>query len=300
MTEPAAPEGPARDHLTGRYLEPMRLAIRAMLARQPAPLAEFLLFGFKMAWACLFGALMLGMLIASDLTWNDDWPIHRYDALFVAALAIQCLLLIFKMESLEEARVIFAYHVVGTIMEVFKTAVGSWVYPEEAFFRIAGVPLFSGFMYACVGSFIARAIRIFDMRFTDYPPAWTTWLLALAIYVNFFSHHYLPDIRWVLFAATILLFYKVKIYFTIEDKARWMPLLLATILTGVFMWIAENIGTFTGAWLYPGQEEWHPVSLAKFGSWYLLLFVSFVLVTLVSPPQPPDSIADQSPGKSPS
>jgi len=31
------------------------------------------------------------------------------------------------------------------------------------------VPLFTGFMCGSVGSFIARAIRVFDMRFSDYP-----------------------------------------------------------------------------------------------------------------------------------
>lgn len=70
-------------------------------------------------------------------------------------------------------------------------------------FRLWGVPLFSGFMHASVGSFIARAIRVCDMRFAPYPPAWQTRALAVAIYVNFFAHHWLPDARWLLFAATV-------------------------------------------------------------------------------------------------
>ena len=37
-------------------------------------------------------------------------------------------------------------------MEVFKTEAGSWTYPEDNLLRIGGVPLFSGFMYAAVGS----------------------------------------------------------------------------------------------------------------------------------------------------
>ena len=53
---------------------------------------------------------------------------------------------------------------VGTVMEMFKTGVGSWIYPEPSFFRIGGVPLFSGFMYAAVGSYIARAWRLFDFQ----------------------------------------------------------------------------------------------------------------------------------------
>src|SRR5262245_66439744 len=97
------------------------------------------------------------MLITATYLWypRDAW-LARYDFIFLAALAIQAAMLGFRLETLEEAKVILIFHVVGTVMEVFKTGVGSWVYPEPCFFRIAGVPLFSGFMYARVGSYLAR------------------------------------------------------------------------------------------------------------------------------------------------
>jgi uncharacterized membrane protein YoaT (DUF817 family) len=57
---------------------------------------------------------------------------------------------------------------------------------------LAAVPLFSGFMYAAIGSYMARAWRLLDLRFVGYPPLGAPWLLAVAAYVNFFSHHYLP------------------------------------------------------------------------------------------------------------
>lgn len=276
-------------HQTGPTLEPLRRLIRGRLAALPPGLSEFILFGLKQAWACLFGGLMLGLIILTKLVWQPDWPVYRYDALFLMALAIQVTFLMLKMETLEEAKVILIYHVVGTVMEIFKVHTGSWTYPEEALLRIGGVPLFSGFMYASVGSYMARAIRIFDMRFTHYPPFWATAVLAIAIYANFYAHHYLPDIRILLFAATVLLFGRVRIYYTVEIKPRWMPLVLAAFLTSIFLWIAENIGTATGVWLYPGQHVWHMVSFNKLGSWYLLLYVSFVLVTIVCRPRPPDT-----------
>jgi uncharacterized membrane protein YoaT (DUF817 family) len=282
----AAPREP---HAVGRHLNPLRLRIRAGLARLPAPLAEFILFGLKQAWACLFAAIMLGLLIATKLVWQPDWPIHRYDALFVAALVVQVGMLLLKLESLDEAKVILIYHIVGTVMEIFKTHMGSWSYPEAAIMRIDGVPLFTGFMYACVGSYMARAIRIFDMRFTHYPSLAVTAPLAIAIYVNFFSHHFTIDLRYLLFLWTALVFWRVRIYFTVDHAARWMPLLVAALLTSFFLWVAENIGTLTGTWIYPGQSGgWRPVSLQKLGSWYLLLVISFVLVTLVDRPRPPD------------
>jgi uncharacterized membrane protein YoaT (DUF817 family) len=268
----------------------LRLRARRLLARLPEPLAELILFGLKQAWACLFAAIMLGLLVATHFVWRPDWPIHRYDALFAAAVLIQIAFLALRLESLDEAKVILIYHVVGTAMELFKTHMGSWSYPEPALIRIESVPLFSGFMYAAVGSYLARAMRIFDMRFTRYPPLGWTILLAIAIYANFFSHHFLPDLRWLLFAGSLLLFGRVRIYFTVDSKARWMPMIVAGLLTAFFLWIAENIGTATGTWLYPGTVGWHPVSLQKFGSWYLLLTISFVLVSLVNRPRPPDAV----------
>ena len=274
-------------HETGPYLEPLRLLIHGQLARLPWWLSEFILFGLKQAWACLFAAIMLGLMISTKFVWQPDWLLHRYDFLFLVALAIQGIFLRFKFESWDEAKVILVYHVTGTIMEIFKVHMGSWAYPEPSIVQIAGVPLFSGFMYAAVGSFIARTIRIFDMRFTHYPPMWLTGALAIAIYVNFFSHHYMPDIRYGLFAATVIIFWRVDVHFTTDRTTLSMPLTVAAFLSALFLWLAENIGTVTGTWIYPSQKTWHMVSLGKLGSWYLLLYVSFVLVTLVLKPRAP-------------
>ena len=54
--------------------------------------------------------------------------------------------------------------------------------------------------------------------------------------------------------------------------------------------VSENIATWSHAWLYPAQQGgWTPVSVAKIGSWYLLMIISFVLVTLVHRPKAMDS-----------
>lgn len=251
-------------------------------------LYEFLLFGFKQGWACLFGALMLALLLATHFLYPADAALARYDFLTLAAIAIQAGMLAFRLETWGEAKVILIFHVVGTVMELFKTAAGSWVYPEPSLLRIGGVPLFSGFMYAAVGSYIARVWRIFDFRYSNYPPRWATWLLAAAIYVNFFAHHWTLDLRWLLFAATALLFWRTRVHFRNWRAHRWMPLLLGFGLVALFIWFAENIGTFARAWSYPGQENgWEMVGLAKLGSWYLLMLISFVLVSLVQPIRPP-------------
>jgi uncharacterized membrane protein YoaT (DUF817 family) len=252
-----------------------------MRARLPFALAELIMFILKQAWACLFGFLMLAGLLLSDQIWPDHWALTRYDALLIYAVAIQLGFLALKLETLQEAKVILLFHLTGTAMELFKVNVGSWAYPEPALSKLWGVPLFSGFMYAAVGSFIARVVRIFDMRFAPYPPFWAATLLATAIYGNFFAHHYLPDMRVALMIGTVLLFGATRVWFRIGQQTYWMPMPLAAFLASFFMWIAENIGTMTGTWLYTGQSRLDLVSLSKMGSWYMLLYVSFVTVTLV-------------------
>jgi len=185
--------------------------------------------------------------------------------------------------------VIFLFHVVGTAMEIFKTAHGSWVYPEAAFFRIGGVPLFTGFMYACVGSYMMRAWALFDFRFRNHPPLWQVGALAAAIYANFFTHHYVSDMRLALFAFSGMIFWRTTIYYRIHHSWRTMPLLLAAFLAASFIWLAENIATYSHIWLYPDQiAAWKPVGLGKLGSWFLLQIVSYALVALACRPQPPD------------
>jgi uncharacterized membrane protein YoaT (DUF817 family) len=246
---------------------------------------EFLLFGLKQAWACLFGALMLALLVGTYLFWPHDALLARYDFLVIASVAIQALLLLLKLERWDEAAVILIFHMVGTVMEIFKTAHGSWIYPEDSVLRIGGVPLFTGFMYACVGSYIARAWRLFEFTFVRYPPFWSAHVLAVLIYVNFFSHHYVTDMRLGLFVLSALLFGRCWIVYTPDRAARRMPLLLGLMLVALFIWLAENLGTAAGAWIYPSQREgWHMVPIEKLGAWYLLMTISFVLVSLVHRP----------------
>lgn len=265
-------------------------AAHGVLARLPRGrladgAVEFLVFGLKQAWACLFGGLMLGMILVTRLWWPEI-GLARYDAWFLAALLIQIGMLAFRLETPSEAKVILIFHVVGTGMELFKTAAGSWIYPGEALFRLGGVPLFSGFMYACVGSYMARIQRIFDIRFSHYPPVWATVLLALAIYINFFSHHFIFDFRFVLFAVLGLLYFRSSMHYRVFRFRHRMPMLVAFLLVALFIWIGENIGTWSRAWIYPDQADgWSLVSWSKLGSWYLLMLISVVLVTLVHPPK---------------
>ena len=248
---------------------------------------EFIRFGIKQGWACLFGALMLAMLLGTHLWWPAHPVVARYDALTVAAILIQLLMLRFGLETLDEAKVILLFHLTGTGMELFKTSVGSWLYPEPSLLHIGGVPLFTGIMYASIGSYIARCWRLFAFRFTRHPPFWATAALSVAIYANFFTHHYGPDLRLALFAAAALLFGRTTIHFRVWQTWRSMPLLLGLGLVALFIWFAENIGTFAGGWIYPNQAHgWAPVGVGKLGSWFLLMLISYVMVSAINRPRP--------------
>ena len=232
----------------------------------------------------MFGGFLLATMIITSY-WYPLESIHRYDFIFIASIVFQVFLLITKLEKPREAVVIVVFHIVATIMELFKTSDGidSWAYPEDYFFGIGNVPLFAGFMYSAVGSYIARIWRIFDFQYSHYPSKATTVVLVVLIYANFFSHHYVWDFRWVLLGLTIFLFYRTNIYFRIIKTNRHMPILLGWLFVALFIWFAENIATYTNIWIYPNQAvEWKMVPVAKLSSWYLLMLLSFVLVSLIN------------------
>ncbi|MFK4729703.1 DUF817 domain-containing protein [Agromyces mediolanus] len=259
-----------------------------------AKLLEFLVFGAKQAWACVFGAALLAVIVAARLWYPDDVWLARNDALTLAAIAIQIVMLATRLESGRELWVIVLFHLTGTAMELFKTDVGSWSYDGDGILRIGAVPLFSGFMYAAVGSYMVRVYRLFDLRFSRYPRRWLTAIVAVAIYANFFGHHFIVDFRWVLLAAVAVLWWPTVMHFRVWRRVHRMPLLVAFGLVALFIWFAENIATWGGAWLYPDQlDGWHPVSASKLVSWFLLMIISVVLVTFVYRPREPDAPAER-------
>lgn len=240
---------------------------------------EFLYFGIKEARACLFAGLFFIAVFAVPRAGLAGIP--RYDLLLLIAVVIQAAMVWTKLETMDELKAISLFHVVGFALEVFKTSgsVPSWSYPDFAYTKLFGVPLFSGFMYAAVGSYIVQAWRLFDLRIRHHPPYWMAALTALAIYANFFTHHYIGDYRWYIAACTLGLYARTTVVFRPYDRDRKMPLLVAFVLIGFFIWLAENISTFLGIWQYPNQVgAWSIVHLGKWSSWCLLVIMTFTIV----------------------
>jgi uncharacterized membrane protein YoaT (DUF817 family) len=240
---------------------------------------EFLIFGIKQARAAIFaGAFFLVLFISNSV---PLFGLARYDFIFIAAVVIQAILYFSRLETKDEVKVIFLFHIIGLVLELYKThpAIGSWSYPEEGILKIATVPLYSGFMYAAIGSYISQAWKIFKLELTNYRHYAVSILLCSLIYVNFFTNHYIYDIRLFLIAAVFICFWKVNVFFTVTHARRSMPLNLAFLLIAFFIWIAENISTYLGAWQYPNQvHTWNVVSTSKITSWFLMVIISFILV----------------------
>lgn len=241
---------------------------------------ELFAFGIKQARAAIFaGSFFVLLFLSSNI---PLYGIPRYDFLFVTAILLQIVLYFTKVETWDEVKTIFLFHIVGFCLELFKThpSVGSWSYPEEALFKIATVPLFAGFMYAAVGSYIAQAWRIMDLQLTNVPSYTWSAVLGALIYLNFFTNHYVYDIRYILIIAIFALYWRTRVYFTSAPGVRrFMPLNVGFILVALFIWIAENISTYLGAWQYPDQVHvWTAVSTGKITSWFLMVIISFIIV----------------------
>jgi uncharacterized membrane protein YoaT (DUF817 family) len=169
-------------------------------------LIEFWYFGIKEARACLFAGLFFFSVFA--LPKAGVWGLPRYDVLLVIAISIQGWMLWSKLETYDELKAICIFHLVGFALEVFKTSSGikSWSYPDFAYSKVFGVPLFSGFMYAAVGSYVIQAWRLFDLRVIYHPPHWMAASIATLIYANFFTHHFIGDYRWYIAALAMGLY----------------------------------------------------------------------------------------------
>ena len=260
---------------------------RRLIDNPPAPalrglsrfVVEFLFFGIKEARACLFAGLFFVSIFIVPR--QGVFGIPRYDVLLIIALSIQIWMVWTKLETMDELKAICLFHLVGFALEVFKTSgsIQSWSYPDFAYTKLLGVPLFSGFMYAAVGSYIIQAWRLLDVRIRHHPSYWMATGVALAIYLNFFTHHYIGDYRWYVAALAIGLYARTTVIFRPFDRDRQMPMLLSFVLIGFFIWLAENISTFFAIWHYPNQlGAWSTVHLGKWSSWTLLVIMTFTIV----------------------
>lgn len=235
-------------------------------------------FGIQQALCCVFP---LSIFLTLALSKAVHLPfLYRYDFILIVCILVQALMVYFKLETIDEVKVISLFHIIGLGLELFKVHMGSWAYPEYAFSKIGDVPLYSGFMYSSVASYICQAWKRFDLKILNWPHNGITYPLATLIYLNFFSHHFILDLRWILILSLFAIFGKTIVTFKVKSFPCKMPLILSFFLIGFFIWLAENISTFLGAWKYPNQmKTWAMVDPGKISSWFLLVIISVIIVS---------------------
>lgn len=240
-------------------------------------LRQLVHFGWQQALSCLFP-----VVIFSSLAFTKFVPLPllpRYDWMLVICLLMQWGMVRSGLETRDELKVITLFHLIGLALEIFKVHMGSWSYPEAGYVKVLDVPLYSGFMYASVASYLCQAWRRMSVELVRWPAFVLVVPLAAAIYLNFFTHHYWIDMRWWLSVLVVVVFWRSWVVYEVNGARYRMPLALSFVLIGFFIWIAENIATFFGAWSYPNQREaWSLVHLGKVSSWLLLVIVSFLIV----------------------
>lgn len=240
-------------------------------------MTQLIVFGREQALSCLFPVVIFGSLALTQVLPLPWLP--RYDWLLLVFLFMQWWMVRSGLETKDELKVITLFHLIGLALEIFKVNMGSWAYPEEGYMKILGVPLYSGFMYASVASYLCQAWRRLDVRLVKWPPFAVVVPLTAAIYLNFFIHHFWIDIRWWLSGLVVVVFWRSWVTYEVNGSRYRMPIALSFILIGFFIWVAENIATFFGAWQYPNQTDtWSLVHLGKVSSWLLLVIVSFLIV----------------------
>ena len=70
--------------------------------RLQAGLTEFVVFGLKQAWACVFGAALLAVILGARLWYPDNAGLARNDFLTLAAVVIQVLMIAFRSQGLRK------------------------------------------------------------------------------------------------------------------------------------------------------------------------------------------------------
>ena len=238
---------------------------------------EFWYFGIKEARACLFAGLFFAAVFIVPR--GGVLGVPRYDVLLLLALGIQAWMLYAKLETWDEFKAIMLFHLMGFALEgVQGVGERNRGATRFAYSKVMEVPLFAGFMYAAVGSYIIQVWRALDLRVVHHPPYWMTGIVAVALYVNFSPIATSATIAGPSAPSRSGLYARCWVEFARStapaDAADRRP-----DSGRLFIWLAENAGTFFGLWKYPNQlGAWTTVHVGKWSSWTALTLLTFAIV----------------------
>ncbi len=236
-----------------------------------------LAFVWIQAQSCLFAFSLVGLIA---LTYFVELPwLLRYDWLFVLCLLIQYLMVRSGLETWRDAMVVAVFHVLGVGLELYKVSQGSWFYPGESVMSVGPVPLYAGFMYGSIASYMCLAWRKHSLRSSGWPAPAVALPIGVAIYAQFFYNGWPVAVRLLMLVAVLFAFRKSVVHFDCIGERWRMPMPLAFVLIGSMIYVAENISTYFAGWRYAEQAVvWQPVHPVKLVAWALLMTVSLIIV----------------------
>ncbi|MEO0343657.1 MAG: DUF817 family protein [Pseudomonadota bacterium] len=225
--------------------------------------------------AAWFGIAFLVAIAGSAAIWQEDWALARNDALFGVGVAL--VLLVFMLgvnRGFDAVPMVFVF-ALGIGLELQKTGIGAWAYADDGTLMLGAKPLFVGFMYASVASYVIRALRLKGLQVLHLPHWGWAALGGIVLYGAYFLA--LPFWgRPVLILWAGLLYHRARVQ---SPSGSWLPVPVALGFAALLLWVAENVGTMSGTWTYSGQSAGELVSLSKIGAWFVLLTVIFSVVT---------------------
>ncbi|MEM9715681.1 MAG: DUF817 family protein [Pseudomonadota bacterium] len=236
-------------------------------------------WGLDQVWwqirAAVFGIAFLAAIVGTAVIWSPDWALARNDALFGVGVVLMVAVFWTGVNRMADAVPIGIVFLLGIGLELHRTGVGAWAYADGGVLKLGAKPLFVGFMYAAVASYVIRSLRLKELVVTRLPHWAVAAFVSVSIYGMFFVG--VPDwVRPAVLALAVIVFGMARV---VAPSGSWLPVPVALGLAAVLLWCAENVGTFSGTWTYRGQGPGELVDLTKISAWFLLLTVIFWVVT---------------------
>lgn len=220
-----------------------------------------------------YALLLIGGLLVADLV---PLPVAQYDATLIYCVVVTVVAGGFGWLTRRELIAMLAGYVAVMVTELVAVAQGERSYPLEGWSEIGGVPLLAGFGGAAVVSYVCRLWRLLAIEVEHFQSVMAGGV-ALLIYANFISRHWLLDIRALLAPLLLVVLRRCWVTFTLCDRQRRIPAALGYLATVLPLWALERLCAFLAddGWL------WSAVPVGSAGSWALLVAAAFLAVTFL-------------------
>ena len=190
---------------------------------------QLLHFTYEQALSCLFPVVIFLTLALSKLITIPG--LYRYDFILIVCLLMQWFMYKTRLETKDELKVITVFHLIGLLLEIYKVHFGSWSYPEEAYSKVLE------FHFTAV-----LCMRVSQVTYAKHGEECIyKCIIGQKLFCNtsrsndllqFFTHHFIYDFRWVLTLLLFIVFFRTFVEFSLRGVTYKMPLVLSFSLSG--------------------------------------------------------------------